>query len=175
MTKLILQGLNLDKWLRANSTRLKPPVNNAILWPDDDLMVQMLSGPNKRSDYHDDPYSELFIQLKGDISLDIIEQGQRREVNIREGEIFVCPAHLRHCPRRGEGTFGLVVEVQRTGDEIDAFEWYCPSCVTMLHRVELKLRDPEADGRRAAGIFNEFYADSQLRTCTHCGTVHPRP
>jgi hypothetical protein len=44
-----------------------------------------------------------------------------------------------------------------------------------VHRVELELRDPEADARRAGAIFQAFYRDIALRTCKRCGTIHPRP
>ena len=175
MTTLTLESVNLDRWLAANLPRFKPPVSNAIIWPNSDLMIQMITGPNSRTDFHDDPYAELFIQLKGDISLLILEGGKLHDVRIKEGDIYVCPAHVRHSPQRGADTFGLVIEVQRKGEEIDAFEWYCPECVHLLHRVEIKLRDPEADARRAGMLFNEFYQDLPRRTCSQCGAVHPRP
>ena len=33
----------------------------------DDFIVQVVGGPNQRTDYHLDPYEECFYQLKGDM------------------------------------------------------------------------------------------------------------
>ena len=38
------------------------------------MMVTVVGGPNQRRDYHDDPTEEFFYQLKGDISLRIMEK-----------------------------------------------------------------------------------------------------
>jgi 3-hydroxyanthranilate 3,4-dioxygenase len=168
-------AVDLEQWIADNRTRFKPPVSNVVIWPNPDLIVQMLSGPNSRTDFHDDPYAEVFIQLRGTMLLRIVEDGRVRDIAIKEGEIFVCPAHVRHCPQRPADSFGLVIEIQRKGEDLDAFEWYCPKCVNCIHRVEMKLRDPQADAQRAAGIFNAFYNDIARRTCNRCGTVHPRP
>jgi 3-hydroxyanthranilate 3,4-dioxygenase len=175
MNSIVPNAIDIERWIADNRARFKPPVSNVVMWPNPDLIVQMLSGPNARTDFHDDPYAEVFVQLKGTLLLRIVEDHRLRDVHIKEGEIYVCPAHVRHCPQRPADSFGLVIEIQRKGDEIDAFEWYCPNCASCIHRVEMKLRDPQADARRAGDIFNAFYDNVTQRTCTHCGTVHPRP
>lgn len=167
--------IDIEQWIADNRARFKPPVSNVVMWPNPDLIVQMLSGPNSRTDFHDDPYAEVFIQVKGAMVLKIVENGEFRDITIREGDIYVCPAHVRHCPQRPADSFGLVIEIQRKGEDIDAFEWYCPNCANRIHRVEMLLRDPQADARRAGEIFNAFYANEAQRTCDACGTVHPRP
>ena len=58
---------------RTNKEKLKPPVGNAQVWEDGEMMVTVVGGPNQRRDYHDDPTEEFFYQLKGDISLRIME------------------------------------------------------------------------------------------------------
>jgi len=170
-----MKAVDLEQWLAEHRQHFKPPVSNAIVWPNQDLLVQMVGGPNFRADFHDDPYAELFIQLKGDIHLRIVEQGRLREVPIRAGELYLCPAHVRHCAQRPAGTFGLVVEVQRKGDEIDAFEWYCPNCANRLQRMEITLRAAELDAGLVSAVFEAFYEDVKRRTCSACGTIHPRP
>jgi 3-hydroxyanthranilate 3,4-dioxygenase len=39
-----------------------------------------------------------------------------------------------------------------------------------VHRVEVQLKSIVKD---LPPLFEQFYASAQLRTCTHCGTVHP--
>ena len=57
----------------------------------------MVGGPNNRPDYHDDPGEELFIQLKGDVTLNLIDpvSHQRSHVVVKEGEMFLLPSHVR--------------------------------------------------------------------------------
>jgi hypothetical protein len=70
-------------------------VGNAQVWEDGEMMVTVVGGPNQRRDYHDDPTEEFFYQLKGNISLRIMETpGQPPlEMPIKEGEIFLLPKH----------------------------------------------------------------------------------
>jgi 3-hydroxyanthranilate 3,4-dioxygenase len=129
-----------------------------------------VGGPNRRTDYHDDPLEEFFYQLKGDMVLRILEDGRPRDLPIREGSIFLLPPHLRHSPQRPEGSVGLVIERQRPEGVIDAFEWYCLECHQLLHRVELQLKDIVRD---LPPLFDAFYASEAKRRCAACGTVHP--
>jgi 3-hydroxyanthranilate 3,4-dioxygenase len=63
-----------------------------------------------------------------------------------------------------------VIERQRPEGVKDGFEWYCPGCARLVHRVEVQLKSIVKD---LPPLFEQFYASAQLRTCTHCGTVHP--
>lgn len=77
-------------------------------------MVTVVGGPNQRTDYHDDSVEEFFYQLKGDMVLKVIDNGDFYDVPIKEGEIFLLPPHVRHSPQRPqEGSIGLVVEPKR--------------------------------------------------------------
>ena len=49
----------------------------------------------------------------------ILEQGKRKNVPIREGEVFLLPARVPHSPQRGPGTIGLVAERKRKAEELD--------------------------------------------------------
>lgn len=44
--------LDLPRWLRENSDRLRPPVNNFCLYSGADFIVMAIGGPNARADYH---------------------------------------------------------------------------------------------------------------------------
>lgn len=166
-----LSAFNFQKWIDEHKHLLKPPVGNQQVWEDADLMVTVVGGPNKRTDYHDDPVEEFFYQLKGDMVLKLYEGGEFYDVPIREGEIFLLPAHVRHSPQRPqEGSIGLVIEPKRPEGEHDAIEWYCFNCGDLVHRSELIL---ESIVRDLPPVYQAFYADETTRTCKSCGEVHP--
>jgi 3-hydroxyanthranilate 3,4-dioxygenase len=161
--------INLNGWISEHRDLLKPPVGNAQIYQDSDFMVTVVGGPNQRTDFHDDPCEEFFFQLKGDMVLRVWEDGPR-DIVIREGEIFLLPAHVRHSPQRPfEGSLGLVVERTRPLGDLDAFEWYCPKCLALIHRSEMQLVSLVEDLPK---MFTKFYGDEQARTCS-CGWVHP--
>ncbi|MCK9550913.1 3-hydroxyanthranilate 3,4-dioxygenase [Aquamicrobium sp.] len=168
-----LSAFNLQKWIDEHKHLLKPPVGNQQVWKDADLMVTIVGGPNRRTDYHDDPVEEFFYQLKGDMLLKVHDTstGEFYDVPIREGEIFLLPPHIRHSPQRPqEGSIGLVIEPARPQGDLDAVEWYCFECSTRVHRAEVDLESIVDD---LPPIYAKFYADEKLRTCPKCGTVHP--
>jgi len=165
-----LLPLNLMKWIADHEEVLKPPVGNAQIWEDGEFMVTIVGGPNERTDYHDDPGDEFFYQLKGDMNLRIIEDGKPKDMPIREGEILLLPAHVRHSPQRRADTVGLVIERIRQPGEKDAFEWYCEKCDTKVHRRELQLTDIVKD---LPPVFEEYYGDASLRVCPSCGHENP--
>jgi len=77
----------------------------------------------------------------------------------------------RHSPQRpGEGSVGLVVERIRPQGVIDGFEWFCPGCHALVHRIEVNVKDIAAD---LPPLFEAFYADEKARRCSKCGRVHP--
>ena len=108
-----LSAFNFQSWIDDHKHLLKPPVGNQMVFKDADLMVTVVGGPNERCDYHDDPVEEFFYQLKGDMLLKLHDTatGEFYDVPIREGDIFLLPAHIRHSPQRPqEGSIGLVIE-----------------------------------------------------------------
>jgi 3-hydroxyanthranilate 3,4-dioxygenase len=167
-----LKAFNLQGWIDQNRDKLKPPVGNAQVWEDGEFMVTIVGGPNQRRDYHDDPTEEFFYQLEGDIVLRLIEEPGKPpiEVPVRQGEVFLLPKHIRHSPQRGPNTIGMVVEMPRPEGQLDAFEWYCPSCHSLLHRAEVRLKSIVKD---LPPLFEKFYASEEFRKCKKCGTVHP--
>ena len=166
---MALAAFNFARWIDEHAQLLKPPVGNQLVFREaQDLIVQVVGGPNARSDYHDDPYEELFYQLRGDMVLRVIEHGRARDVPIREGEILLLPARVRHSPQRSAGSVGLVVEKIRPPEVKDGFEWYCPECWALVHRVEVNVQNIVAD---LPPLFAAFYAGK--RTCPRCGATHP--
>ena len=165
-----LHAFNFQNWIKENQHLLKPPVGNKKVFEDGEMTVQVVGGPNERTDYHDDPVEEFFYQLKGDMVLKVVDNGQFYDVPIREGEVFLLPPHVRHSPQRPqEGSVGLVVEAARP-DELDAFEWYCFECHALVHRVEVKVQHLVKD---LPPLYEAFYADTAARKCKNCGAMHP--
>ncbi len=162
---------NFAKWIDEHSDLLKPPVGNAQIWADADFIVTVVGGPNQRTDYHDDPFEEFFYQLRGDITLRLMDDGKRSDVVLREGDIFLLPPHVRHSPQRPiPGSVGLVIERRRPAGTIDAFEWYCNECDHLVHRAEVQLQSIVAD---LPPLFAAFYGSTDKRKCPNCGAVHP--
>jgi 3-hydroxyanthranilate 3,4-dioxygenase len=171
-----LAPFNLQRWLDQHRHLLQPPVGNKLLFEDANMIVQAVGGPNARTDFHDDPVEEYFHQLTGDMVLRVMEEPGRPpvEVPIREGDVLLLPAHVRHSPQRPvPGSVGIVVEGPRRDPDVDAFEWYCPRCHRLIHRVEYPLRKVEEIVTALPPLFERFYSDERLRVCTHCGAVHP--
>ncbi|MBI1245522.1 MAG: 3-hydroxyanthranilate 3,4-dioxygenase [Alphaproteobacteria bacterium] len=162
---------NFQKWVEENRALLKPPVGNKMLFTDTGLIAMVVGGPNSRVDFHDDPAEEFFFQIKGDMILKIADRGKIYDLPIREGDVFMLPPHTRHSPQRPvPGSVGLVVEGARRPGDRDGFEWYCFSCSTLVHRVEVEVKNIVTD---LPPLYDAFYADAKARTCPHCGTVHP--
>ena len=166
-----LSAFNFKAWIDEHRHLLKPPVGNKMVFEDGDMMVTVVGGPNKRTDYHDDPVEEFFYQLEGDMVLKLFEGGEFYDVPIREGEVFLLPPHVRHSPQRPQvGSVGLVIEPKRPEGAADAIEWYCFNCGSLVHRAELKLTSIVDD---LPPVYQAFYASDEARTCPSCGEVHP--
>lgn len=166
-------AFNIQQWIADNADELRPPVNNKVLHPDNaDFIVQVVGGPNQRTDFHYEPYPEWFYQLKGNMHVNIVEDGKVRRIDVKEGEVWMLPGNTPHSPQRPEaGSIGIVVEKIREEGKKERFQWYCQNCDHLIHEVELQVRDIVTD---LPPVFEEFYArDDAGRTCSACGTVHP--
>ncbi len=96
MTTGRLQAFNFQSWIKENQHLLKPPVGNKKVFEDGAMTVQVVGGPNERTDFHVDPVEEFFYQLKGAMVLKVVDSGQIYDVPIREGEVFLLPARVPH-------------------------------------------------------------------------------
>ena len=162
---------NLNVWIDQVRDKLRPPVGNQQIWANADLITTVVGSPNERTDFHDDPYEEFFYQIKGDAFLLILDRGKFARVNLREGDVFLLPAHVRHSPQRpGDNTYCVVIERARPIGTLDAFEWYCASCTSLVRRLECQLVSIVSDLPK---LNNQFYDSSAAaRTCRQCATVH---
>lgn len=159
---------NLRDWIDRNRESLKPPVCNRELYVGSEFIVMIVGGPNSRQDYHYDAGPELFYQLEGDMLLKTVQQGQRVDIPIREGDVFLLPPGVPHSPQRFANTAGLVVERQRRPGELDGFMWFCERCDNKLHEEFLHVADIVED---LPPVFERFYSSEAARTCNACGTV----
>ncbi len=163
--------LNFEGWVHAQADKLKPPVGNQQIWPGSDLICTVVGGPNQRTDFHVDPFEEYFHQFKGNASLLVADRGQFERIPLVEGDVFLLPAMVRHSPQRPEvGSLCTVIERSRPAGTLDAFEWYCANCGSLVARRELQLQSIVEDLPKA---FASFYNVSDAeRACPQCGTVH---
>lgn len=166
----MLLPFNLHAWIDENRDLLKPPVGNKSLYKEaGDFIVMVVGGPNARKDYHYNESEEFFYQVEGDVTVRIQHEGKAKDIEIKEGEIFLLPAKTPHSPIRGENTVGLVIERVRTGTDLtDGLFWYCEKCNTELKNYRFKLDNIEKD---FLPRFKEFYTSEDLRTCKNCGHV----
>lgn len=164
----VMPPINLKRWVDEHRDLLKPPVGNKMIWQDSDFLVMAVGGPNQRKDFHVEDGEEFFYQVEGDITLRIVEDGQVKEIPVREGEIFLLPAGIPHSPQRPANTVGLVIERKRREGEEDHLRWFCEQCGEVLHDASFELVDL---GKQIKGAIQEFSADQAKRTCRKCGAV----
>jgi len=172
----MLTGLNatdLKRWVAENKHLFNPPYKtNRVLAHYREFIVMVLNGPNARLDFHREPGEEFFYQIHGGIELHLKPEGDcRKVVRIGEGEIFLCPGGVAHSPRRGEGTWGLVIERARKADEQEEFLWFCERCDELVLNRRMS---PENVSAQVKAVYEAFNADAGLRTCKACGFVYPQ-
>jgi 3-hydroxyanthranilate 3,4-dioxygenase len=161
-----LAPFNLHAWVEEHRHLLKPPVGNRPIWSDGQFLVMVVGGPNARTDYHVNPGEELFFQIEGDIVLKIIEDGQPRDVPLKQGDIFLLPAGVPHSPQRPANTVGLVVEHPKCSTEDHHLRWYCPNCRAIVHDIQFV---PTDLGAQIKAALAEWNGNEKLRKCKKCG------
>jgi len=171
MSKL-LPKFNLKEWIDEHRHLLKPPVGNKCVWDGGDYIVMIVGGPNSRKDYHLNQTPEFFYQVEGNITLKVIDEGEPKDIHINEGEIYLLPPNIPHSPQRGPNTVGLVIEQKRPEGMEDGLAWFCENCHTELYQEPFTLKNIETD---MPVIFNRFYNDKELLSCSKCGEVMAAP
>lgn len=167
-----LASFNLMQWVDDNRRLLRPPVLNQTVYKDSDFIIMIVGGPNVRTDYHVDPYEEFFYQLKGNMTLKTVEDGELCDVPITEGNILLLPPLVPHSPQRPEPeSIGLVVERARPEGVLDAFEWYCANCSTQIHHRDVQVNDIVAD---LPPVFEQYYGEIATGACPGCGEPNPK-
>ncbi|MEJ2255721.1 MAG: 3-hydroxyanthranilate 3,4-dioxygenase [Woeseiaceae bacterium] len=167
-----LTAFNLEQWIDDHRDRLRPPVCNQQVFEENDFIVMIVGGPNSRQDYHLDEGPELFYQIEGDMLLKVIDDGERQDIVIREGEMLLLPPRVPHSPQRFADTVGLVVERARLPHELDGFMWFCDNCTNKLYEEFVYVDDIVG---QLPPIFERFYESEDNRTCDRCGTVMQKP
>ena len=161
--------IDIEAWIDANKDTLKPPIGNRQFWKGDwqNLLVMMVGGPNYRPDYHDDPGEELFIQIHGDLALNLIDPvtRERSQVIVREGEMYLLPSHMRHSPQRSDDCVGLVIERYRQPGEVDALEWY-DDAGNLEFRGEFLVKNIEEDLSKVQAAWQRWTEDKRRRKPT---------
>lgn len=134
--------------------------------------MQVVGGPNQRTDYHINETPEFFFQYKGGMVLKIVDPdtGEFKDVEIDEGSMFLLPANTPHSPQRFADTVGIVVEQDRPSTSLDKMRWYCPnkSCRKIVYEAAFHCTDLGTQVKQAVV---DFDSDISKRTCKACGTV----
>lgn len=167
---MISPPIDFMRWIDEHRQLLKPPVGNQLVWQDREFMIMVVGGPNSRTDYHVNQGEEFFYQLEGDIVLKLIDEGQPRDIPIRQGQIFLLPPNVPHSPRRPAQTVGLVIERQRRAGELDGFQWYCEHCGHKLYEEFLHVTDIVS---QLPPVFDRFYSQPENLRCDACGQRYP--
>ena len=166
----ISKPFNLTAWIAENRHLLKPPVGNKSIYTDaNDYIVMVVAGPNARKDYHYNETEELFYQLEGSIKVLVQEDGEKKEMELHAGDMYLHPGKVPHSPLRAENSIGLVIERKRAGQGYtDGLLWFCENCNHKLYEVYFELKDIEQD---FLPHYRHFYNSQNLRSCEKCGTV----
>ena len=169
----MIPPINFQQWIDDNQHLLQPPVGNKVVYEvSDDYIVMVVGGPNQRTDYHYNQTEEFFYMLKGDMVLRIQENGQPKDIPIKQGEIFLLPREVPHSPQRQANTVGLVIERKRDDSHTDGLMWFCTECNHKLYEEYFPMENIMT---QMQGVFEKFYASEKLRTCDNCGHVLPVP
>ena len=95
--------------------------------------------------------------------------GDREDIDINEGDIFLLPPNVPHSPQRPKNTVGLVIERQRRPEEIDSLQWYCQKCTNKLYEESFHLENIET---QFPPVFDRFFNNQENYTCKKCGTLN---
>jgi len=168
----VLPPINIHKWVEEHRSELKPPVSNKYLYDGEGFFVMVIAGPNARNDFHQTDSEEYFYQLKGDIVVRIFEDGEIRDVVVREGETFFIAGGVPHSPTRPPNTIGIVVEMRRPPGETEHLQFYCENCHELVYDKEFDCADIV---EHFAQAMEDFWADPKRSTCPNCGTRVKKP
>lgn len=156
--------LKLAEWYEENKALFSPPVCNKLMHKDQ-LTIMFVGGPNTRTDFHLDQGSEFFYQIRGNMELPTIQQGRRKLVHIKEGQVFCLPSRVPHSPQRPEeGSLGLVVERKRDQTtEKDGLRWYADfeKCEEVLYERYFFCSDL---GRDLVPVVKQYKESEEFKT-----------
>lgn len=161
--------INFQKWIEENRHLLKPPIGNQVMYKgNNDFIVMVVGGPNSRKDFHYNEGEEFFYQVEGEIVLKVVDEGEVKDIHIKDGEMFLLPARTPHSPRRPANTIGLVMERYRKPGEKDGFIWHCENCGNKLYEEYHEITDIV---NQLPPIMERFWKNPENTKCKKCGTV----
>merc|ERR1712156_255312 len=161
MTALEPVYYNVQKWIENNEQYFLPPVCNKMMH-NTQLKVFYVGGPNQRKDYHLEEGEELFFMRKGDMCLKILEQNKFKDVEIKEGQVFLLPGKIPHSPQRNDKTVGLVIERERLLTETDGLRYFVEDGSTNSLFERWFYCDDL--GTQLGPVIREFFASKQFKT-----------
>ena len=174
MTKLP-NVLELTAWYEANKDKLQPPVCNALPFgAESEFQVMAVGGPNERNDFHWEDHEEFFLQLRGSMTLRVIDsfdaEGRPtvRDIEVGEGSMFLLPKQVWHSPQRVANSFGLVIELGRAATDLDKLQWFCEKCRKSAHVVTVE-QLTDLSTQLAPKI--KEWKDSEKK-CPHCNHLN---
>lgn len=100
--------------------------------------------------------------------LKVVDDGNFRDIIIREGDMFLLPGNTPHNPVRFADTVGVVLEQRRPTESIDRMQWYCGACGDVVHEASFHCTDL---GTQIKAALEEFKGDTEKRTCGKCGEL----
>jgi len=151
---------NSAKWVEDNQKDFEPPICNKCMFSDQ-LKVFFVGGPNSRKDYHLEEGEEVFYQIQGDMVLKVVEQGVHKDINIKQGEIFLLPARIEHSPQRFANTMGCVIERTRKENELDCLRYFVKDSTEVLWERFFHLDDVVKD---LPPVIKQFQASDEYKT-----------
>lgn len=157
-------AVDVPTFLTALVPNLKPPVANRVWFQGEQFFAMIVGGPNSRDDFHFQPGQELFYMIKGDMNLDVMEDGiGRRRIPIGHEQMFLLPKDLHHSPQRNADTIGLVFERIRKPADTDYLKWYNPGTEEVLYQEDFHCADIN---NALKPIISRFFASPQAEILT---------
>jgi 3-hydroxyanthranilate 3,4-dioxygenase len=102
--------------------------------------------------------------------LKVVDNGEFKDIEIKQGSMFMCPANVPHSPQRFENTVGLVVERKRPVDSLDILRWYCEKCAQVVYEESFHCVNL---GTQLKPVILAYFASEEKRTCNSCGHLNP--
>lgn len=100
--------------------------------------------------------------------LKVVDNGEFKDIIIREGDMFLLPGNTPHNPVRFADTVGIVLEQKRPESSVDRMRWYCQECREVVHEAAFHCTDL---GTQIKAAIETFMASEDNRKCKNCGEM----
>ncbi len=106
----MISKVNLEQKLSVFTQQWSPKIVGKV----NDLYVKVVKFQGEFVWHHHDNEDELFLVVKGELRMQIRENGQERELLIRPGEFVVIPRGVEHLPSASNETHVVLLEPKST-------------------------------------------------------------